>query len=252
MNNENNVPLEQRLYAFCEQKLREEHGLSVEALTSDHPALSRVPGVFAEAFVLGEHMVVELTKHDPDGVVTAMTETAKAMVDEVTRNHGSMVVMDATGQIAGLVLADQYSGEETILSPELAPVSAVLNRLNRLGVDYVAAQPPTHKVLNILIAATDKAYQGRRIMIYIVPALICMAKAQGFSHVIVMATSNSQIVLPRLGFESIGSVPYSDIPELQALAEQSSHSKHHITAAHLMWLDIDKFLERQCRELQLA
>ncbi|KAJ6548611.1 hypothetical protein B0H19DRAFT_1161430 [Mycena capillaripes] len=195
------------------QAMAQKLNATVAFLSGDANDTEQCAAMIANIFLEREPLMTALLAGGASAELTASLHAfCKDVVEEAVKG-GLTVVVKVHDEVKAVCIVTPYEsahGPSKAL-PGMEPVFDVLDRLGIAYDKHCAASGGNvciDKTIDICLAATAQDFQGKNATEMAMFLGVMKAKAQGFTHCIAKATSNSAAALAKNGFEVLAEVDY--------------------------------------------
>jgi len=183
-------------------------GLTVNVL---HPAdVEQAIDVVVETFLTREPVCRTLRTWNPSFEKSLRAWVRDGCVQAADAEL-SVVVTSPTGQIVYVQIALPYKYDPNDASQANLPgAEPMVDILDQLSVLYGKFPVSTEPAVELVCAAVAKEWQKYDIAALIVQVAGALAVRRGFEALMTKASSHSQLILKRIGFQAVCEVPYQE------------------------------------------
>ncbi|KAJ7862436.1 hypothetical protein B0H13DRAFT_1900083 [Mycena leptocephala] len=186
---------------------------TVAFLSGDANETEQCAAIIASTFLEREPLITALLAGGASAELTASLHAFCKDVVEEAGKGGLTVVAKVHDEVKAVCIVTPY---ESVHGPSkaLPGMEPVFDVLDRLGIAYdkhcaaSGGKVRIDKTIDLSLAATAQDFQGKNAAEMAMFLSVMKAKAQGFTHCIAKATSNSAAVLAKNGFEVLAEVDY--------------------------------------------
>ncbi|KAJ7346231.1 hypothetical protein DFH08DRAFT_870769 [Mycena albidolilacea] len=195
------------------QAMAQKLNAEVAFLSDDAKEIEQCTALVTSTFLEREPLTTALLAGGVSAELNPSLHAFSKVVVEEAAKGGLTVVVKVHDEVKAVCIVTPYEsvhGPSEAL-PGLEPVFDVLDRLGIAYDKHCAAsggKVRMDKTIDLPLAATAQDFQGKNAAEMAMFLGVMKAKAQGFTHCIAKATSNSAAVLAKNGFELLAEVDY--------------------------------------------